>query len=511
MLNQKDPPPILVVDNITKSYGALVANDQVQFDVQKGHVHCLLGENGAGKSTLAKCIYGASKPDSGSIRFKNQVTHFSSPREAIRQGIGMVHQHFVLAEPMNAVENIIVGEESTGQILHLDVETAKIQKLADQYGLTLDLSLPVSQLSVGEQQWIEILKALYVGVDLLLLDEPTALLTPQEVDKLFKIIRKMTADGITIILITHKLHEVMDISQRVTVLRKGKTIATVDTSASSKASLAELLVGREFDFRVNKEKIEPGDPVLEIQGLTVKRDNGTTGVDDFTITVNQGEIVGLAGVSGNGQPELFDACVGVRSPEKGKIILGGEDITGLSPLVISNKGLASVPQDRLKQGLISEFDVQENLILGVHGNEPYSKFSLINWSKVKSHAVDMIENFEIATKGPDQKIKQLSGGNLQKVLLAREVSKEVSALVVSSPTRGLDINATYYVYKRFLDLLHDGTGILLISEDLDEIYNISDRIAVIFNGKIMGVFDVKDVTREQVGLLMAGVKEEDSD
>ncbi len=511
MLNQKDPPPILVVDNITKSYGALVANDQVQFDVQKGHVHCLLGENGAGKSTLAKCIYGASKPDSGSIRFKNQVTHFSSPREAIRQGIGMVHQHFVLAEPMNAVENIIVGEESTGQILHLDVETAKIQKLADQYGLTLDLSLPVSQLSVGEQQWIDILTALYVGVDLLLLDEPTALLTPQEVDKLFKIIRKMTADGITIILITHKLHEVMDISQRVTVLRKGKTIATVDTSASSKASLAELLVGREFDFRVNKEKIEPGDPVLEIQGLTVKRDNGTTGVDDFTITVNQGEIVGLAGVSGNGQPELFDACVGVRSPEKGKIILGGEDITGLSPLVISNKGLASVPQDRLKQGLISEFDVQENLILGVHGNEPYSKFSLINWSKVKSHAVDMIENFEIATKGPDQKIKQLSGGNLQKVLLAREVSKEVSALVVSSPTRGLDINATYYVYKRFLDLLHDGTGILLISEDLDEIYNISDRIAVIFNGKIMGVFDVKDVTREQVGLLMAGVKEEDSD
>ena len=311
----------------------------------------------------------------------------------------------------------------------------------------------------------------------------------------------MTADDITIILITHKLHEVMEISQQVTVLRKGKTVASVDTADSSKASLAELLVGREFDFRVNKEKIEPGDPVLEIEGLSVKRDNGTVGLDDFSLTINQGEIVGLAGVSGNGQPELFDACVGVRAPEKGKIILGGEDITGLSPLVISNKGLASVPQDRLKQGLISEFDVQENLILGIHGNEPYSKYSLINWSKVKTHAKEMIKNFEIATRGPDQKVKQLSGGNLQKVLLAREVSKDVTALVASSPTRGLDINATYYVYKRFLDLLHDGTGILLISEDLDEI----------FNGKLMGIFDVEDATREKVGLLMAGVKEEDSD
>ncbi|NQS91877.1 MAG: ABC transporter ATP-binding protein [Chloroflexi bacterium] len=423
----------------------------------------------------------------------------------------MVHQHFVLAEPMNAVENIIVGEESTGAILHLHEETAKIQKLADLYGLTLDLALPVSQLSVGEQQWIEILKALYVGVDLLLLAEPTALLTPQEVDKLFNIIRKMAADGISIILITHKLHEVMDISNRVTVLRKGKTIDTVETTDSSKGSLAELLVGREFDFRVNKEKIEPGPPVLEIQGLTVLRDNGTTGVDDFSLTIHQGEIVGLAGVSGNGQPELFDACVGVRVQEKGNIWLDGGEITGLSPLVISNLGLASVPQDRLKQGLISDFTVQENLILGIHGNEPFSKNSVIKWSVVKSHSIDAIDNFEIATRGPDQKVKQLSGGNLQKVLLAREISKEVKALVASSPTRGLDINATYYVYKRFLNLLAEGTGILLISEDLDEIYNISDRIAVIFNGKLMGIFNVEDVTREKIGLLMAGVKEEDSD
>jgi simple sugar transport system ATP-binding protein len=508
MVNQINTHPILRVESISKSFGSLIANDQISFEVQKGHIHCLLGENGAGKSTLAKCIYGASKPDSGLIYFKDQTVSFSSPRDAIRLGIGMVHQHFVLAEPMNAVENIIVGEESTGAILHLKAETAKIQKLADQYGLTLDLTLPVSQLSVGEQQWIEILKALYVGVDLLLLDEPTALLTPQEVDKLFSIISNMADDGISIILITHKLHEVMDISHRVTVLRKGKMIATVDTADSTKSSLAELLVGREFDFRVNKEKVDPGDPILEIKNLSVLRDNGTRGLDDFSITVHEGEIVGLAGVSGNGQPELFDACVGVRKSEKGKILLDEEDITGLSPLKISNKGLASVPQDRLKQGLISEFSVQENLILGVHGNKPFSNNSVINWSNVKNYSIDAIKNFEIATRGPDQKLKQLSGGNLQKVLLAREVSKEVKAIVASSPTRGLDINATYYVYKRFLDLLKKGTGILLISEDLDEIFNISDRIAVIYNGKLMGLFAIDEVTREQVGLLMAGVKEE---
>lgn len=510
-MTQNLTQPILRVNNISKSYGSLVANDQISFEVQKGHIHCLLGENGAGKSTLAKCIYGASKPDSGQILFKEQAVSFSSPRDAIRLGIGMVHQHFVLAEPMNAVENIIVGEESTGAILHMGKETAKIHELAKQYGLTLDLSLPVSQLSVGEQQWIEILKALYVGVDLLLLDEPTALLTPQEVEKLFTIIRKLAVDGISIILITHKLHEVMDISQRVTVLRKGKTVATVDTADSTKASLAELLVGREFDFRVNKEKVAPGPPVLEIQGLTVLRDNGTIGVDDFSLTIHEGEIVGLAGVSGNGQPELFDSCVGVKRPERGNILLDGEDITGLSPLDISNFGLASVPQDRLKQGLISEFSVQENLILGIHGNAPFCNHSVINWSRVKSHSREAIVNFEIATRGPDQKVKQLSGGNLQKVLLAREVSKDVKALVASSPTRGLDINATYYVYKRFLDLLKEGTGILLISEDLDEIFNISDRIAVIFNGKLMGLFEANEVSREQVGLLMAGVKEEDSD
>jgi general nucleoside transport system ATP-binding protein len=502
--------PLLVVENLTKSYGALVANDHVSFDVRKGHIHCLLGENGAGKSTLAKCIYGASRPDTGRITFKGQEARFSSPRDAIRVGIGMVHQHFVLAEPMNAVENIIVGEESTGSLLNLQTEKQRIQDICDQYGISFDLDTPVAQLSVGEQQWIEILKALYVGVDLLLLDEPTAVLTPQEVDSLFKIIAKMAENGISVILITHKLHEVMNISQRVTVLRKGKMIATVDTADSTRATLAKLLVGQDFDFVVHKERIERGDPVLEINGLSALRDNGSQALSDVSLTVHKNEVLGLAGVSGNGQPELFDVLVGVRQPTAGSVALDGAQILGLSPAEISTLGIASIPQDRLKQGLISAFSVQENLILGQHGNQPFcSPAAVLNAAEILGFAQEAIRNFDIATMGPEQKVHQLSGGNLQKVILAREVSHPVKAIVASSPTRGLDINATYYVYSRFLELLKNDTGILMISEDLDEIFNLSDRIAVIYNGRIMGIYNVDEINKEKVGLLMAGIEEDD--
>jgi simple sugar transport system ATP-binding protein len=501
------PAPILEVENLTKIFGDLVANDRVSFSVQKGHIHCLLGENGAGKSTLAKCIYGASRPDSGRILFKGKEAAFSSPREAIRQGIGMVHQHFVLAEPMNAVENIIVGEESSGALLHLEFERQKIQALCDQYGLSLDLNVPVSRLSVGQQQWIEILKALYVGVDLLLLDEPTAVLTPQEVESLFSIVRKMVAGGISVILITHKMQEVMSISDRVTILRKGKVVDTVDTRSNTKSSLAKLLVGRDFDFAVHKEKVQRGDPVLEVQSVSALRDNRSQALKDVSLTVYRGEILGLAGVSGNGQPELFDALVGVRPLQKGRLLLDSKDIANLSPLEIANRGLASVPQDRLKQGLIDEFSIEENLILGMHGNPPFCSHSVLNWKEIQAFARKSIENFEIKASGPEQTVHQLSGGNLQKVILAREISRPIQAMVVSSPTRGLDINATYYVYGRFLELLKSGVGILMISEDLDEIFNVSDRIAVIYNGRIMGEFDVAAVDREKIGLLMAGVEE----
>lgn len=508
-MNVQLSEPILVVDQITKSYGNLVANEHVSFDVHKGQVHCLLGENGAGKSTIAKCIYGASKPDSGSIIFKKQHINFSSPRDAIRLGIGMVHQHFVLSPPMNAVENIIVGEESPGIFLNFTEAKQKIQALCDQYGIILDLELPVSQLSVGKQQWIEILKTLYAGVELLLLDEPTAVLTPQEVESLFSILRKMTASGISVILVTHKLHEVMSISDKVTILRKGKVVNTVETKDSTKASLARLLIGRDFDFIVHREKIERGGPILDFQGVTVLRDNGAKGLDDFSLTIHKGEILGLAGVSGNGQAELFDALVGVRPALKGKIVLGGEVLTHKSPAEILKMGVASVPQDRLKQGLIGEFSLQENVILGFHGDAPFCSKSLLNWKKISAFATEAIRQFDIAAQGPDQKVEQLSGGNLQKVILAREVSQPVKALIASSPTRGLDINATYYVYQRFLDLLKTGAGILLISEDLDEIFNVADRIAVIFNGHVMGLFNANEVDKEKLGMLMAGIKEDE--
>ncbi len=421
----------------------------------------------------------------------------------------MVHQHFVLAEPMNAVENIIVAEESTGALLNLQEEKKRIQALCDRYGISLDLDTPVGQLSVGKQQWVEILKALYVGVDLLLLDEPTAVLTPQEVETLFAIIGKMAESGITIILITHKLNEVMHISQRVSVLRRGKMIATVDTADSSRASLAKLLVGREFDFKVHKEAITPGDAVLEIRSVSALRDNGSQALHNVSLTVRGGEILGLAGVSGNGQPELFDALVGVRQVESGDILLSGESILHLSPAEISRRELASVPQDRLKQGLINKFSIQENLILGAHGNPPFcSRLSVLNSKAILNFAQEAIQNFDIATLGPEQKVSQLSGGNLQKVILARELSHAIKIVIASSPTRGLDINATYYVYQRFLELLKTGAGVLLISEDLDEIFNLSDRIAVIYNGRIMGIFDIGEVDQETVGLLMAGIEEE---
>ncbi|MCI0520083.1 MAG: ABC transporter ATP-binding protein [Chloroflexi bacterium] len=501
---------ILKVENLTKTFGALAANDQVAFAVKKGHVHCLLGENGAGKSTLAKCIYGASKPDSGRILYKGKPVEFSSPRDAIRAGIGMVHQHFVLADPMNAVENIIVGDESAGGLLNLRAEKKKIQALCEQYGIALDLDTPAAQLSVGQQQWIEILKALYVGVELLLLDEPTAVLTPQEVESLFAIIAKMVQDGISVILITHKLHEVMSISHEVTVLRKGKVVDTLPTQGNTKASLARLLVGRDFDFAVHKEKVAFGPPVLEVAGLTVRRDNGSLALQDVSLTVRQGEVLGLAGVSGNGQAELFETLVGVRKAEKGSIRLAGVETLKdpvHNPETIANLGMASVPQDRLRQGLVGDFTVQENLVLGLHDNPSYSHGISMNWKAIKAFAAQAIQQFEIKTTGPLQPVHQLSGGNLQKVILAREVSRPIKVMVASSPSRGLDISATYYVYSRFIEMLRSGAGILMISEDLDEIFNVSDLIAVIYSGRIMGVFDVHAVDRETIGLYMAGLEE----
>lgn len=501
--------PLLRIQNITKSYGSLVANDDISFSINKGNIHCLLGENGAGKSTLAKIIYGASQPDSGKLFFDDQEVNFSSPRDAIQTGIGMVHQHFVLSEPMNAVENIIVAEESQGFFLDIKKAKKKVNSLCEQYGISMNLSSPVSELAVGEQQWVEILKALYAGVDLLLLDEPTAVLTPQEVENLFMIIKNMAESGISVVLITHKLHEVMDVSDKVTVLRKGKVVATQDTVGSTRASLAKLLVGKEFSFNISKDNVVRGDPALELDNISIYSQNQNQLVNSVNLNVHTGEILGLAGVSGNGQSEIFDAVVGVRQVASGKILLDSEDISHYSPSLRARKGLAGIPQDRLRQGLIGEFPVKDNLILGFHRTAQFNKSFVIRSKNIKIFSELSIKDFNIATMGPDQITTQLSGGNIQKIILAREFSRPVKALIANSPTRGLDINATYYVYDRFLELRRNGAGIFLISEDLDEIMNIADRIAVIYNGTILGLFNSSDVNKETLGLLMAGVTDDD--
>lgn len=498
---------ILRVENQTKSFAHVVANDCISFDVKKGEVHCLLGENGAGKSTLAKCLYGAYRPDSGTIFVKENPVHFSSPKDAIRAGIGMVHQHFVLAPPLTALENIVVGTEPGLRRLNLADARKKVQSLCEAYQIELDLDTPVAGLSVGKQQWVEILKALYVGVEVLILDEPTAVLTPQESERLFVVLRRMTADGLAIILITHKLQEVLSISDRVTVLRKGRAIATCETSAMTRQELARLMVGREVLFRLEKEQQTGSEPVLDLRQVTVLRPNGQPALHEVSLRVNRGEIVGLAGVAGNGQQELFDLLVGVHRAEQGAVLLEGKDVNGFSPSKLIRRGVASIPPDRIEQGLLMGFTVQENLVLGLQRTPTFCTGPLLNEKKINAFARTAIGEYDIATPGPAHKAGLLSGGNLQKVILAREFSQKIAFLVASSPTRGLDVGATEFVHHRLLDLRAQGAGVLLISEDLDEIFNLSDRIAVIYKGRIMGVIDSASATIQKIGLWMAGIRE----
>lgn len=498
---------LLRIEHLTKSFNGFVANDDISFDIHKGEVHCLLGENGAGKSTLSECIFGYFKPDSGKIFFKDQLLDLNSPREAIDAGIGMVHQHFILAEPMTVAENIVVGTAQKGIGTNVKQAAARLENLCRQYDLDLDPYAKISTLSVGQQQWVEILKALYVGIDLLILDEPTAVLTPQESDQLFSILKKMTAEGLAILLITHKLYEVLNLSDRVTVLRKGRLIATVETKDMNRDDLARMMVGRVIDFKVQKEELTPGDVVLDIRELHARRDNGVTALDGLSLSVRQREIVGLAGVAGNGQKELYDAVVGVLHATGGQIKLGEEEITHLAPSEICSRGLAGIPPDRLHEGLVLNFSVEENLMLGLHNQVNFRKLGMFNQPALDRFAKESIAEFDIAVQSPSQKAKGLSGGNLQKVILARELSQHPKCVIASSPTRGLDVGAMEYVHKKLVELRSQGSGILLISEDLDEIFNVADLVAVIFKGKILRVCRVQDTTKGQVGLLMAGIQE----
>ena len=500
--------PVIRFEHHSKHFPQVVANDDISFEIRHSEVHCLLGENGAGKTTLAECLYGFYKPTAGKIFFEGEELSLNSPRDAIDAGIGMVHQHFVLAEPMTVVENIIVGTEIKGISLNLQHAAEKIKDICKKYGVDLDPFAVVSELSVGQQQWVEILKALYSGVKLLILDEPTAVLTPQETEKLFQIIRQMTREGFSILMITHKLHEVMRVSDRVTVLRKGKWVATVNTNQVTKEELTRMMVGRYVAFKIEKEAIKPGKPVLEIKDVYFKKNDHLDALCGVSLTLNEYEILGLAGVAGNGQKELFDVIVGVDSVNEGQILLSGEDITNNTPIETSIKGIASIPQDRIHQGLLMEFTVAENLILGLQRRPAFKKNGFLDKHSIEEFAEESIQNYEIATPSPFQIARVLSGGNLQKIILARELSQKPKCVIASSPTRGLDVGAMKFVHNRLVELRGQGVGVLLISEDLDEIFNVSDRIAVIFRGKIMGVFDIDKINTEKVGLLMAGVQED---
>jgi ABC-type uncharacterized transport system ATPase subunit len=431
----------------------------------------------------------------------------SSSNEAIELGIGMVHQHFMLVEPHTVIENIILGTNGKGILLDYKRAEEKIKQLCEQYKVDLDPRCKIWQLSVGEQQWVEILKALYVGVELLILDEPTAVLTPQESDQLFAILKQMKAEGLSIIFITHKLREVMAVSDRVTVLRRGVKVDTVNTQDTTKQDLARMMVGRDVLFELEKEEVTPGEPVLEINDLQAKNDMGQMALRGINLEVREGEILGIAGVAGNGQKELMEVLVGIRRADGGAVRILGENTLNMSTSNILSHGIGHIPSDRIKQGLVLDFSIAENLILGYEWQKPYRKGLVLNQKHIKKFSEDSIVNFEIYTPSSEQKAKYLSGGNLQKIILAREFGNRPKVLLSDQPCRGLDVGVIEYVHKELLKQRSEGIGILLISEDLDEIFNLTDRVAVIFKGEILGKFKTMEAQRDQIGLLMAGIVE----
>jgi len=497
--------PLLRTDGLTKVFGSVVANKEVSVEINPGEIHCFLGENGAGKSTLAECIYGFLCPECGDVYFNGKKVTIKTPSDAIHLGIGMVHQHFILVRPLSVIENIVVGTDAAGVFLDLSQAVKRLEQLCADYDISLDLKAKIWQLSVAEQQWVEILKALFGGVKLLILDEPTAVLTPQEADKLFLILKKMKQDGLSILFITHKLNEVMEVSDSVTVLRRGEKVATVNTADVTREDLARMMVGREVVFNVEKHAVKIGEPVLDVKGLVARNDRGQTALNSLSLHVRSGEVVGVAGISGNGQKELFECIIGIRSAESGDISLSGKNIINQSVFSIASSGIAHIPEDRLKEGIVPDFAVSENLILGLHKDRFFKYGGFVRDEKdVETFAQNCINDFEISTPSASQATRNLSGGNIQKVVIARELSKQPVCLIANMPTRGLDVGAIEYVHNRLLMQCEKGTGILLFSDDLDEIMNLADRILVIFKGKIVGELNPATASRREIGLLMAG-------
>ncbi|MTI56324.1 ABC transporter ATP-binding protein [Geosporobacter ferrireducens] len=492
--------------DIVKKFGDFVANDHVQLKVHKGEVHALLGENGAGKSTLMNILYGLYTPTSGEIWIKGKKVEVKNPNVSIAHGVGMVHQHFMLVKPFTVAENIILGMEPTLGFNRVNMKKAieDVRSISEKYGLQVDPEAKIEDITVGMQQRVEILKALYRGADILILDEPTAVLTPQEIKELVAIMHNLTEQGKSIILITHKLKEIKAAADYCTIIRRGKYIETVDVDTTSENELASMMVGREVSFEVDKEEREAEEVVLKIENLVVEDNRGQEAVKGLNLEVRSGEILGIAGVDGNGQTELIEAITGLRKIKSGRVLINGKDITNRTPREVFEAGVCNIPEDRQKHGLVLDFTIAENMVLENYRKEPFSKGIRLNFSEIYAFTENLMEKFDVRPRNKALKARSLSGGNQQKVIIAREITNDPDLLIAAQPTRGLDVGAIEFVHRFLVDQRDKNKAVLLVSFELDEVMSVSDNIAVIYEGTIVGKVNAKETNENQLGLMMAG-------
>jgi len=507
-------PFSLEAKGITKSFPGVLANDHVDFQLEKGEIHALLGENGAGKTTLMNVLYGLYRPDEGQVFVNGTPVRLNSPNDAIKLGIGMVHQHFMLVPVMTVAENMMLGAESVKQatkwwgplsILDRRQVEKETRHLSEQYGLDVDPTIPVHMLSVGVQQRVEILKALYRKADILILDEPTAVLTPQEAEELFVIMRSLRDQGVSIIFITHKLKEVFAVADRITVMRSGKVVGHTTPAEATESILASMMVGREVLLTVEKGPAHPTETVLDVQDLQVKDDRGLLAVHNATFQVRQGEVLGIAGVQGNGQTELVEALTGLRRAESGRVLMDGQDITNNSPRQVLETGVSHIPEDRRKRGLVLSYSIADNMVLCTYYKPPFARGIVMYHEAIDAQARRLAKEFDVRAPNIYTQAGTLSGGNQQKVIVARELSRPYNLLIAAQPTRGLDVGSIEFIHKRIIEQRDAGHAVLLVSAELDEILSLSDRVAVMYKGEIIGIVPIEEATRENIGLLMAGV------